>query len=1075
MLLLSHQTPGLYLLRAAVRALAAHRLPCTAAAACLVLVSRVGWGAPARATDRPGTTGCTPACLPDYDIRDGCGGNSGSATPVAGRSQTWLGGGANTSNARRALAEFLDRHRLRGISRTRQVPGARTSRRFVTEHNGLTHLTFQQQHQGIDILGASLRASVTRSGRILTVSSTMLDGPSSGFRPEPFTLPPDRAVEAATSVAPASSRCAFRHAGVQASDRSVPQTPSAGRALGQSWSSTLELGDGASARRVYFPMTSSELRPAWEVILPVRGASDVYEITIDAADGRLLRRWNRRQSGTTEPATFRVFSSDSPAPGSPGDTSPSGTQFPFVASELVLVDPGVVGVWSPSGWIDDGDNETAGNNVDAHLDLDGNDQPDLPRPAGVPYRVFDFPSSHPNQDPADYGDASVVQLFYVCNTFHDRLYELGFTEAAGNFQVDNFSRGGVGGDPIVADAQDGADVNAASFTTGAADGTAARLEVHLFTGPSPARDGAFERDLVYHELAHGVSVRLLEALPAGAQPQALREGWGDFLALALGAETGDDPQASYPFAPYVSYLYEYWGSYDDNYYFGLRRFPYCTDLNKNPLTYADIDPAQEAHPPGVPKNPNITTPADERHNAGEAWCMALMECRAEFMERYGFGGNQRMLQLVIDGMMLSPSSPTFLDARDAILSADWTDNAGDNLDVLWAAFAKRGLGASAVSPTTGVTGIVEAFDVPDMLVFAYPDGLPAYVPPAQGTTFRVRIQALGASSPIPGTAMLHYSIDGGSVVDTMLTTNGARDYEATLPAADCASHYEYYFSMNDAVLGTVTDPPSAPGDAFEAFAALETGSAFYDEMESDLGWTAGAPGDITGAGVWNRMDPEGTYVSGTPVQAEDDHSVAPGAKCWVTDGLAGGSAGQRDVDGGKTTLTSPPFSATGENAIISYWRWYSNDEGATVDDVFEAFVSNNGGGDWQPVETLGPVDPEASGGWFCHEFLATDVAPPSVDMRLRFVASDYGGSSLVEAAIDDVTVTVFYCAPPAPGDANRDGLIDVEDHAVFAACLAGLDTSPPTSPPNCLEVFDFDADLDVDLEDFAAFEALIAD
>jgi hypothetical protein len=91
------------------------------------------------------------------------------------------------------------------------------------------------------------------------------------------------------------------------------------------------------------------------------------------------------------------------------------------------------------------------------------------------------------------------------------------------------------------------------------------------------------------------------------------------------------------------------------------------------------------------------------------------------------------------------------------------------------------------------------------------------------------------------------------------------------------------------------------------------------------------------------------------------------------------------------------------------------------------------------------------------------------------VASDYGDPSLVEAAIDDVTVTVYYCSPTAPGDANRDGQVDLEDHAVFTQCLSGPDTVPPEEAPNCLGVFDFDEDQDVDFEDFATFQALCID
>ena len=56
--------------------------------------------------------------------------------------------------------------------------------------------------------------------------------------------------------------------------------------------------------------------------------------------------------------------------------------------------------------------------------------------------------------PTDFQKAVVTQLFYISNVYHDEMYLLGFTEAARNFQHDNFGRGGIGGDRISAQAQD---------------------------------------------------------------------------------------------------------------------------------------------------------------------------------------------------------------------------------------------------------------------------------------------------------------------------------------------------------------------------------------------------------------------------------------------------------------------------------------------------------------------------------------------------------------------------------------------------------------------------------------------
>src|SRR5262249_30213426 len=58
-------------------------------------------------------------------------------------------------------------------------------------------------------------------------------------------------------------------------------------------------------------------------------------------------------------------------------------------------------------------------------------------------------------------------------------------------------------------------------------------------------------------------------------------------------------------------------------------------------------------------------------------------------------------------------------ARDAILLADQVDNAGANVNEIWRAFAKRGMGVSARSPNSNTTsGVIEAFDTPGLQAFS---------------------------------------------------------------------------------------------------------------------------------------------------------------------------------------------------------------------------------------------------------------------------------------------------------------------------------------------------------------------
>src|SRR6185436_15863593 len=89
---------------------------------------------------------------------------------------------------------------------------------------------------------------------------------------------------------------------------------------------------------------------------------------------------------------------------------------------------------------------------------------------------------------------------------HDQLYELGFDEAAGNFQMDNFGRGGEGNDAVLAEAQNVDMVNAASMSI-PPDGDPPRMQMYFFDGPSPDRDGVFDAETVLHEYTHGLCNR----------------------------------------------------------------------------------------------------------------------------------------------------------------------------------------------------------------------------------------------------------------------------------------------------------------------------------------------------------------------------------------------------------------------------------------------------------------------------------------------------------------------------------------------------------------------------------------
>ncbi|HEX4998440.1 MAG TPA: M36 family metallopeptidase [Terriglobia bacterium] len=175
---------------------------------------------------------------------------------------------------------------------------------------------------------------------------------------------------------------------------------------------------------------------------------------------------------------------------------------PLKAGQMIVSGPSS-SPGSSTGWLFGGLQNTiniSGNNVTAYLDTDGNNIPDA---GGAPVQDGNFLAA------ADFGMApstatnravAVQNLFYLNNTVHDILYLHGFNESAGNFQQTNSGGGGLGNDPVQAEAQDGSGTDNANFST-PTDGGAPRMQIYLWHGPEPDHEVAVTSGFTYG--AHG--------------------------------------------------------------------------------------------------------------------------------------------------------------------------------------------------------------------------------------------------------------------------------------------------------------------------------------------------------------------------------------------------------------------------------------------------------------------------------------------------------------------------------------------------------------------------------------------
>ncbi len=309
--------------------------------------------------------------------------------------------------------------------------------------------------------------------------------------------------------------------------------------------------------------------------------------------------------------------------------------------------------------------------------------------------------------------------------------------------------------------------------------------------------------------------------------------------------------------------------------------------------------------------------------------------------------------------------------------------------------------------STALTVPVKGPGDPPALSITFPDGIPDIVDPMGSTTLRVNTTP-GTDSAVSGSGVLYVDV-AGSTTAISLTETVPGEHEANFPAVDCGSQLDWYVSFDLTSGGTHSSPSSAPAVTYESL-SMQIATMTEDDLEIDSGWIVGDPADTATTGVWERVDPLGTSA-----QPDDDHSPS-GSLCYVTgQGSPGGSNGENDVDGGTTTLYSPVYDLSGSmDPVVSYWRWYSNSTGSNDDDTFTVQITDDGGSSWSDVEVLGPSGPGTTGGWIQHQFSVNSLVTPSSSVQLRFLASDLGSGSIVEAAIDDLEI-IEICPNNGPG------------------------------------------------------------
>ncbi len=529
---------------------------------------------------------------------------------------------------------------------------------------GRVHVRLGQRVAGLDVYGTYVRAALTADGSLLAV------------------------VENLASISPAllPERVSHRDALEVALGRRYPGAPLDLQEVGSS-GNTVTFARGArffedpTVTRVAVPMKAGPLRVGY--LVETWDRNNQLWHTVVGGSGRILFEQLR-----TATDSYNIF------PNAPNKTP-----------QTIVNGPGSGNTESPIGWVST--NTTIGNNVSAYLDRDNNNAADANgRPISDTQNFLQ--SADLTQAPTTTANqmVAVTNLFYLNNVVHDKLRRHGFNEAAGNFQTNNFGLGGLGNDPVNAEAQDGGGTNNANFAT-PADGQRPRMQMYIWTAADPDRDGDLDSDIVYHEYGHGLTWRMIGNM-AGPLAGAIGEGMSDVLAIYINR---DDRVAEY----------------SKNNLIGIRRFPYTN----YPNTYGDIT-------------------GGSVHADGEIYAATMWKL-LEIWESSGRTQDE-LFDYVIDGMNFTPQRPAYEDMRNGILAATPTQ---EEDCLVWQAFAQFGIGEGANGNEScnffGCTiDITESFDVPGGVCGGPPTNTPPNVnitAPATGSSF-----TQGTSVTFSGTA-----------------------------------------------------------------------------------------------------------------------------------------------------------------------------------------------------------------------------------------------------------------------------------------------------------------------------------
>ncbi|MBX3393859.1 MAG: hypothetical protein KF841_00685 [Phycisphaerae bacterium] len=289
--------------------------------------------------------------------------------------------------------------------------------------------------------------------------------------------------------------------------------------------------------------------------------------------------------------------------------------------------------------------------------------------------------------------------------------------------------------------------------------------------------------------------------------------------------------------------------------------------------------------------------------------------------------------------------------------------------------------------------------------------------PCTPYTFNVTISP-GADTLAPGTALLHYTYDGGPAQSVPLTSLGGTLYRADLPPARCGDTPRFYVSGQGTLGETVYFPASAPALGYQPqVATIQNSTLVQADFENGLpaGWSAN--------GLWN-------FTASCP--------VVP-ANCSSGQFAYYGQTGTCTYDTpGQANSGSLSLTVNVPNSYSAELRYCSNFQR-------EGF----GVSDWPSVKIGATnIDQPAQGGstssgWVERVVNLNNYRGQTVTINFNFDTIDDQDNAYRGWQIDNVRINIaeLVCNVVA-GDLNGDGVADGRDLQLFTEAAMQQSTNP---------------------------------